>query len=272
MVNGVIAFNYGDAFSYKNSTAQELMAPNGDSIWNRLAYPVEGVTFDPSGAHQPGNGTYHWHSNPMGLRYQLGDNVAYNSGADTYSEDTSALHHSPIIGWAYDGYPIYGPYGYSTANNASSGIRRMVSGFVLRNGSNSTTNLASTGRTTLPTWAASAQNRSATLTAGQYGPAVVSGARPLGRYAEDYDHLSDQSITTGYDLDRYNGRTCVTPEYPGGTYAYFVTIDASGIPAFPNMIGGQYYGVASGGHAPTIGEATTTYFPAPAGITEWNRY
>ena len=29
-------------------------------------------------------------------------------------------NHSPIIGWAYDGNPIYGPYGYSTRDDVQS--------------------------------------------------------------------------------------------------------------------------------------------------------
>ena len=29
------------------------------------------------------------------------------------SKETTFTDHSPIIGWAYDGNPIYGPYGYS---------------------------------------------------------------------------------------------------------------------------------------------------------------
>src|SRR5262249_15267577 len=139
LVNGVDLFNYLDALSYKNSTGTEVQG--GDGIWNRLAYPIEGVTFDPAACHQPGNGAYHAHSNPTGVRYQLGDNISYNSGSDTYSEDTSSLHHSPILGWAYDGYPIYGPYAYSIAMETTSTIRRMVTGYVLRNGTNSTTNL-----------------------------------------------------------------------------------------------------------------------------------
>ena len=28
-------------------------------------------------------------------------------------EEVAAEYHSPIIGWAYDGNPIYGPYGYA---------------------------------------------------------------------------------------------------------------------------------------------------------------
>lgn len=274
LVNGVVLFNALDALSYKNSTNSEVMG--GDGIWNRLAYPIEGVTFDPAQCHQPQSGMYHAHGNPAGLRFQLGDNISYTTASDTYSENTSSLHHSPILGWSYDGFPIYGPYGFDIANNASSGIRRMVSGFVLRNGSNGTTNLATTGRTTLPAWAAAAHTPfTTTLTAAQYGPAI-SPQRSLGRYAEDYDHLGDHGVTQGttYDLDKYNGRTCVTPEFPGGTYAYFFTIDGTGVPQYPNVIGGQYYGQTTGGHAMIIGEPTTSFYlnTGTSAVQDWGKY
>ena len=55
------------------------------------------------------------------LRLVLGDNI----NAD-FSEKTS-LTHSPILGWAYDGSPIYGPYGFSTPTGGA--VRRMVSGY-----------------------------------------------------------------------------------------------------------------------------------------------
>ncbi|MBX7247352.1 MAG: YHYH protein [Candidatus Sumerlaeaceae bacterium] len=260
LVNGVVCYNYGDAYSYKNSTSSEV-SPGGDGIWNRLAYVAEVLTFDPANSHQPDSGQYHTHLNPIALRYQLGDNVAYNSGTDTYSETTASAHHSPIIGWAYDGYPIYGPWGYTIAMNSGSGVSRMRSGFVLRNGTNGTTNLNVTGRHSLPQWAADAQGRSTSLISSQYGPNTGGpGSQVLGRYAEDYDHLADLVSTQTYDLDRYNGRTCVTPEYPGGTYAYFVTVKADGTPAFPNMVGGQFYGVASGGRFQQTTETLSQQF------------
>jgi len=42
-------------------------------------------------------------------------------------EELSTVH-SPIIGWAYDGNPIYGPYGYSSATGGT--IKAMVPGYV----------------------------------------------------------------------------------------------------------------------------------------------
>ncbi|MDB6064703.1 MAG: hypothetical protein JWR26_911 [Pedosphaera sp.] len=259
-VNGVSFFNLLDGFSYQNSTAQDV-ANSGDNIWVRNAVAVEVATFDKSNAHQPGNGEYHYHNNPTALRLQRNDNIAYDSTNAVYVENTASLHHSPILGWAYDGYPVYGPYGYSNATNSAAGVRRMVSGYVLRNGANGTTDLSSAGRHTLAAWSATLHGLSQTLTSGQYGP-NVSTTFALGRYVEDFDFLGNLGGIQGsnYDLDIYNGRLCVTPEYPSGTYAYFVTINSDGSSAFPYTIGRQYYGVASGGAVTTITETVTNYF------------
>ena len=222
---------------------------NGDGIWRRNAAYGEAQTFDSCLGHQTNTGDYHYHVNPICLRAQLGDNVVVvrNSRVGTtYKEMASGWRHSPILGWAQDGYPIYGPYSYTDSTNAQSAIKRMVSSFQLR---------TITARTTLPTW--SLPNHpgiSQTLTSGQYGPAVGT-AYPLGRYLEDYDFIQGSG-----DLDQYNGRTTVTPEFPNGTYAYFVTIDANGNPAFPYVISGQYYGTASGGMTQSVSGTLTDYF------------
>ena len=76
------------------------------------------------------------------------------------------------------------------------------------------------------------------------------GAYPLGRYMEDNDYLGDLGFTQGtntFDLDEYNGRFGVTPEFPGGTYAYFVSISGNGTPAFPYNIGRAFRGDPAGG-------------------------
>jgi len=49
------------------------------------------------------------------------------------------------------------------------------------------------------------------LTPAQYGP-DVSGTYPLGYYAEDHEYVSGLG-----DLDAYNGRFAVTPEYPSAS-------------------------------------------------------
>ncbi len=279
MVNGVAIYDLGDAFSFHQNpagavTGSDGMGATGDGWWSRDALAVEVVTFDPGFAHQPGNnGQYHYHAQPKALRQQLGDNVraTYNATTNTYtySEDTTNLHHSPILGWAYDGYPIYGPYGYASAMNATSPVTRMRTGFVLRNGQSGTQDLRTTGRVTMPRWAAAvfgisnpSNTNPVTLPTTQYGPTTTYQTTgpggvttySLGRYCGDYDFLADlgQTQGVGFDLDVYNGRNCVTPEFPNGTYAYFVTIDASGNTAFPHMLGKQYYGTPNAGNAATI--------------------
>ena len=42
------------------------------------------------------------------------------------------LTHSPIIGWAFDGNPIYGPYAYSDPTDQSSEITRLDSSYRLK--------------------------------------------------------------------------------------------------------------------------------------------
>jgi uncharacterized protein (TIGR03437 family) len=252
------------------ATAQPPGGPgggnSGDGIWRRNAYYGEFLTFDSCVGHQPNTGNYHYHANPLCLRAQLNDNlVTLRTSRDgaSYTELASGWRHSPILGWAMDGYPIYGPYGYSNPSDAASATRRMVSGFQLRN---------ITERTTLPEW--SLPNHSGVsqnLTASQYGP-PVSTTFPLGRYVEDYEWVSGIG-----DLDQYNGRFTVTPEFPGGTYAYFVTIDATGTPAFPFVIAGQYYGTVGSGFSTTGASSATNYFnagtyatgPAAPELTSW---
>ncbi|MBL9117407.1 MAG: sulfatase-like hydrolase/transferase [Verrucomicrobiaceae bacterium] len=262
MVNGVSMFDCRDAFSYSNANAADATpggAFTGDGIWNRDAYHNESVTFDPAFAHQAGS-NYHYHAQPFALRYQLGDHVTYDSQTKLYSESTAPVtKHSPIVAWAADGLPVYGPYGYDNPNNAASNIRRMVSGFVLRDGANSTTNLTSTGRTTLPAWASRIQNRAASLPTNLYGPSV-STAFALGHYIEDYDYLGDLGFTQGthFDLNEQNARFCITPEFPNGTWAYFTTITSNGTPTFPYTTGRQYYGDPTGGSVTSIAEPVNT--------------
>src|SRR5262245_53832910 len=147
-VDGVAMFDSRDAF-YWNGTTEVT----GTGSWNREAYVNEGATFDAGYAHQENTGTHHYHADPIALRYMMGDHVDYNPATRTYSESTNPVtKHSSILGWVRDGYPVYGPYGYSNPTNPASGIRRMTSGYQLRNGQNGTDVL--TTRTTIPAWAA----------------------------------------------------------------------------------------------------------------------
>jgi hypothetical protein len=234
LTNGIPIFGLGNAASWTGSTN----ANNGQGIWNAEVGKYEGFVLDTAfGAHPQQQGAYHTHTTP----YRL-----YKYYASTV--------HSPIIGFAFDGNPIYGPYGYTSALSATSGISRMKTGYSLRN---------ITTRTTIPMYSSASPAVTTYTTASQTGPAV-STTYPIGSYCEDYAWLS----SNGGDLDQYNGRYCVTPEYPSGTYAYFVTITSVGVAAFPYYIGIQYYGTPasanfSSGTSNTvvIGTSVTCNYP-----------
>lgn len=215
--NGVSIFNADDGMSYNNQ-----------GVWKRNAFFWEGASFDECLGHPAPNGEYHHHVNPTCLY-----------------DDTDSTHHAPIIGYAFDGFPVYGAYGFANADG-SGDIKRMRSSYRLRN---------MTARTTLPDGSPAASA----------GP-NVNQAFPLGAFMQDYEYVPGLG-----ELDRHNGRFCVTPDYPAGIYAYFVTIDAPLNPVFPYTMFGTYYGVVQPGNTGgpnsghnTIGEPTTVYNGASA--------
>ena len=267
-VDGVRMFDANDGFSYSNENSRDADPRagigQGDHVWNRDAYVNEGVTFDAALGHQQNRGTYHYHVEPLALRYLLGDHVDFDVATKTYRESkTAPAKHSPILGWLHDGFPLYGPYGFSNPTNPASGLRRMISGFIPRDGSNGADNLSQTGRHLLPAWAARELQSPAKLDALDSGP-NVNATYPLGHYIEDYAFLGDLEKTQGkdFDLDELNGRWCVTTEFPQGTYAYFTTIKADGKPIYPYNMGRRYHGNPTGRLVNAIHEPVTTNFIA----------
>lgn len=238
-INGVALFDYRDGVSWRNSTSSLCGGPiqppcMGDGVWNRDAIPAERAGFDCSKAH-PAMGNYHHHQNPSAFNTDISvlSNICTLYPSDgLYSINVN--QHSPLIGFAYDGYPIYGAYAYANANGTG-GIVRMKSSFQLRN---------ITTRTTLYT--------GATVTAGP----AVSVTYPLGYFKEDYEFVSHPNDASYLDI--HNGRFCVTPEYPNGTYCYFATVDANHNSAYPYVVGPTFYGVKTATKVTTITEATTT--------------
>ena len=78
--NGVSIFNAKDGMSYNNQ-----------GIWNRDALVFEGISFDVCLGHPAPNGEYHHHVSPNCLYDHLDDEA-----------------HGDLIGYAFDGFPIYG--------------------------------------------------------------------------------------------------------------------------------------------------------------------
>jgi len=180
-----------------------------------LLDPSRGYVF--AGYNTQYGGEYAHLSDPKQLRYVLGDNVFREASTGQLKELSSGLRHSPIIGWAFDGNPIYGPYGYIDAADQSSGIKRVTSSYRIK-----------------PVLLYDEDTNPNPVRAD--GPVLAS--YPAGSFIEDYEYVFQQG-----DLDQYNGRYCKTPDYPEGVYAYFVSIDASeaGLPVFPYIAGPQLY-------------------------------
>ncbi len=134
-INGAAMFDYRDGVSWKNSTGAYAGGPiggMGDGVWNRDAIPAEKAGFDCSKGH-PAMGNYHHHQNPSAFDLDLNviSTICNLYDADgLYALDSTV--HSPLIGFAYDGFPVYGAYAYKNTNGTG-GIVRMKSSFSLRN-------------------------------------------------------------------------------------------------------------------------------------------
>ena len=245
-INGVALFDYRDGVSWRNST-QSLgggpLGPPGDNVWNRDAVVAERVGFDCIKGH-PAMGNYHHHQNPSAFNLDL---VEISAICDIYAADglyvIDSTQHSPLIGFAYDGFPIYGAYGFKNIDG-SGGLSRMKSSYSLRN-------------ITVRTVYANGQD----VTDGP----MVGATYPLGYFREDYEYFAAQTGMQDY-LDEHNGRFCVTPEYPQGTYAYFCTVDQNWNSAYPYVVGPTFYGVKTASKVQNITESVTTYVPNTAGV------
>jgi len=145
----------------------EFWQNNRRSGWNYEANSKAcKLGLDKHSAHVQPDGTYHYHGIPTGLLSSAG------------GRSTPAL-----IGYAADGFPIYGPYGYSNPKQKSS-LKKLSSSFRIKSG-------------TRPS-----------------GP----GGRYNGTFTQDWAYVAGSG-----DLDQCNGRFAVTPEYPNGTYHYVIT-------------------------------------------------
>lgn len=172
-VNGV-PFDPGTAELWNNDFRWHYEALSGYIPANR-----GGLGVDQNLAHVQPNGAYHYH----GLPYGLLDKLDYK-------------HKMALVGYAADGFPIYGPFCYSEANNANSPLKEMKSSWVLKKGQRP---------------------------GGDDGP----GGEYDGSFHQDYEYKSGAG-----DLDLFNGRTGVTPEYPNGTFYYVLTKEFPFVPRY----------------------------------------
>ena len=176
---------------------------------------VNGVSFDPSGpyykqlgatgwhfevmssiargflgldlnnAHTQPTGEYHYHGMPTGL-------IAKLTQLRTQRKLTANMI---LVGYAADGFPIYGPQGYTNPQDPQSPLTTVRSSYRMLTGLRPVSSSNDPG--------------------GHYD----------GSFCQDYVYVPGLG-----DLDECNGRVGVTPEYPQGIYHYYVTNDWPFIP------------------------------------------
>lgn len=233
-INGVALFDFRDGVAWNPATNSLCGGPGNPPCpggpgatmdWNRDAILAEMSGFDCSKGH-PAMGNYHHHQNPSAFDLDL--NVV-STICNLYDADglyaIDSTQHSPLIGFAYDGFPIYGSYGYANTDGTG-GIVRIKSSYQLKT-------TRGTGNV----------------------PSEISW--PLGTFREDYEYVNHSS-QSDY-LDEHNGRFCVTPEYPNGIYCYFTTVDSNWNSAYPYAVGPTFYGVYQDRKVNLVDENTTVY-------------
>ena len=233
--NGVALFDYRDGVAWNNTTQALCGGPGNPSCpggptavqsWNRDAIPAEKPGFDCSKAH-PAMGNYHHHQNPSAFNLDL---VVTSNVCNLYPSDglyvINTTQHSPLLGFAYDGFPIYGAYAYATTTGTGA-ITRMKSSYQLKN---------QTTRTN--------------------GPAV-NATYFNGYFREDYEFIAHPTDPTYLDI--HNGRFCITPEYPNGIYCYFATVAANHNSAYPYVVGPTFYGNVVATTVTSVPTGTSTY-------------
>ena len=139
--------------------------------WNLDAMSIN-LGLDCNNAHVQPTGKYHYHGAPTLYLESL------NISADAMT----------LVGYAADGFPIYYKYGFSSANDLSSGVVALQSSYRLKSGER--------------------PGDGDSAPCGSYS----------GIYTNDYEYIEGLG-----DLDECNGRYGVTQEYPSGTYYYVIT-------------------------------------------------
>jgi hypothetical protein len=153
---------------------------DGDSGWQfEVLSPANAVALgiDVNRAHTQRGGMYHYHGLPTGLAWDL--------------RRREPARSMLLLGYAADGFPIYGPEARAAADDLRSPARRLRPSYCLRDGRR------------------------------KNGP----GGKHDGTFVEDFEYVAGLG-----DLDECNGRTGPTPEFPDGTYYYVLTDEFPFVP------------------------------------------
>jgi len=193
--NGVSLFNPSDA--------RDIGGCTGNAAY------LESDGMDDYGGHPTARGEYHYHT---------GDFVRH-AGQFGLSNDPG--EHSSLFGYAFDGVPIYGPYGF--ADGAGGSIGELRSCYRLK------------------------EERDCCLDGPRCSTDSMFNGKPLlmGAFIEDFQ-FDQAALDAGEcDLDEFNSRVAATPEYPTPVRVYVMTFDDEGRAAFPFIFGTRYWGAAA---------------------------
>lgn len=163
----------------------EYYQKNRNSEWNyeALSSNTRFLGLDENHAHVQPSGAYHYHGIPTSL-------------FETLKKNNQSM---TLLGWAADGFPIYGVYGHQVTSDADSPLTKLTSSYRVKEGERP---------------------------AGSGSP----GGKYDGSFTLDYEYIKGSG-----DLDECGGRYGVTPEFPEGTYYYVLTDD---YPFIPRMFRG----------------------------------
>jgi hypothetical protein len=175
-LNGV-PFDPGTAEGWTAQRARAHGRPGRHYAWRYEALTGGfSLGLDRHHAHVQPNGAYHYHALPNGLYERL-------AGRPVEQRPEAMV----LLGYAADGYPMYGPWAHEDPTDATSALKKLKSSCRVKKGDR------------------------------------PSGAdSPGGRY--DVRFTADWEFVKGHgDLDKHNGRFGVTPQHPAGTYYYVIT-------------------------------------------------
>ena len=173
-----------------NFTGDECSLTDNSGTWSIEAIGQTSFDFgsDESNGYVQADGAYRYLGMPEGFLRNQGASDAVMT----------------LIGWAADGFPIYGRHGHSDADDADSDLKVMTGSYQQIANADGT-------RPSTETYAA-------------------------GTFTQDWQYFAGSG-----DLDECNGRTGVTPEFPNGIYHYFAT---DTYPYLPRCVKGQIEGSA----------------------------
>ena len=150
-----------------------------DHPWRyNVGNPLNGFSFDAYHAHVQNGGLYHYHGTPR---------VLYSSEGQLFDDAAcAAAGPSPVIGFAFDGFPLYGP----CITDADGTVRAARSSYVIKSG----------------------ERQEVTGYETPFVAGVVETSSYNGQFVGDFAYVAGAG-----DLDECNGRMV------DGTYGYYVT-------------------------------------------------